>query len=352
MRHKLIWVVLLSIGLLSGCKREDAESTTISKNVKTTVPVLMSDVTVRTFAGVVKVTNEINLGFKAAGQIHRMYVKEGDYVREGDIIAELDKKDYLLQLEASQIQYQQLKKETERLKELLNRKNIPENDYEKALAGLNALGVQLQADKNTVEYTVLRSPLSGYIQSVHFAESEMVNAGTAIVTLIDVSTVKIEMELPASLYIRQEDFSGYSCKTNLTQEEEIPLKRIGINQKSNSSQLYKMSFMPELPHSAIKPGMNVEVLIKIRDKRDAVLLLPAKTVFSHSGKTYVWTVQNNVVKKCEVITGSISPNGDVVILSGITENEIVVKAGIHSLKENDPVNIIPETSETNVGGLL
>lgn len=352
MRCKLLMIVFPMI-LLLGCKQEKSERKAIVKNVKITSPLLMSHVSVRTFPGFVKVADEINLGFKTAGQIHRVFVKEGDYVHEGDIIAELDKKDYRLQLEATQIQYNQLKEEVERLKELFNRKNIPANDYEKAVAGLSALGVKLQADRNTMEYTVLRSPVSGYIQSVHFAKSEMVNAGTTIVTLLDVSTVKIEMELPASLYMRQDDFIEYSCKTSLLKGEEIQLKMLGINQKSNSSQLYKMNFIPQTSQAILKPGMNVEVLIKIKENITHTLLsLPTETVFKEKDKTYVWVIKNNTVEKREVEIGGIAPNGDLIFLSGVTEDDIVVKAGVHALQENDSIHIIDEPSKTNVGGLL
>lgn len=339
-----------------GCANENSSNggQTV-KNVKTVHPVRVENTAVKALPGVVKVSEEIKLGFKTAGQITRVHVKEGDYVREGSIIAELDKKDYLLQLEASQIQYNQLKTEVERLEELHKRKSVSGNDYEKARAGLDALSIQVKANENTIDYTVLRSPVSGYVQSVNFAKSEMVNAGTAIVTLIDVSTVKVETELPASLYLRQDDFIGYSCRTHLISDEEIPLKFIGINRKSNSSQLHKMSFVPESPKSGLAPGMNVEVAITINESEHSngtVYTLPVKTVFSENGKTYVWIVENSAAKKREVKTGAIDSRGQLIIYSGISEHDEVVKAGIRALNENDKVNIIPEPAKTNVGGLL
>ncbi|MCL2511803.1 MAG: efflux RND transporter periplasmic adaptor subunit, partial [Bacteroidales bacterium] len=301
----------------------------------------------------VRTTSEINLGFKTAGQISRILVKEGDYVREGAVVAQLDQKDYLLQLQATQIQYDQLKTEVERLETLYKRNSLPVNDYEKASAGLNALGVQLQAHKNVVEYTTLKSPVSGYIQSVKSARAEMVNAGMTIVTLIDVSSVKVETELPASLFLRMDNFIGYSCRTVLVGEEEIPLKFVGVNRKSNSSQLHKMTFSPASAESRLAPGMNVEVLIRIDEKTaGTAYTLPVKTVFNENGKTYVWIVQNNAVNKREVKTGGVSQNGALVILSGISDSDEVVAAGLRALHENDRVRVIPQATETNVGGLL
>jgi len=354
MNSKSVLTVLLAVCLLQGCRNGgQSETRSAIKNVKTVFPVLLSDVTVRTFPGVVKAADEINVAFKTAGQISRIAVREGDYVRKGDVIAELDTKDYLLQLEATQIQYDQLNTEVKRLEELYKRNSLPANDFEKAKMGLNALGIQLQANKNTIEYTVLRSPVSGYIQSVNYSGSELVNAGMAIVSLIDVSAVSIETELPASLSLRIDDFIGYSCRIHPAGREVVPLKFVGINRKSNSNQLYKMVFEPTSYQTRLAPGMHVEIRISINEKTTGtVCTLPIKTVFLENGQSYVWTVRDGEVAKREVTTDGFNRDGSLIILSGITDKDEVVCAGLRTLRENDRVHIIPETSRTNVGGLL
>jgi RND family efflux transporter MFP subunit len=346
--------MLLATVFLVSCKSgsENSDKETV-KNVKTIHPVRVENTVTKTLPGVVKVSEEIKLAFKTAGQISKVHVKEGDYVREGSIIAELDKKDYMLQLEASEIQYNQLKSEVERMEKLHQKNSISGNDFEKAQAGLEALGIQLKANKNTMDYTVLRAPVSGYVQSVNFVKLEMVNAGTPVVTLIDVSSVKVETELPASLFLRQDDFLRYFCRTNLVENKEIPLKFIGINKKSNSSQLYKMNFVPASEKSGLAPGMNVEVMIILNESSEGTsYTLPAKTIFTQNGKTYVWTVENNIAKKKEVQTGSVDNTGRIIILSGISDEDEVIEAGIRVIEENDKVNVIAKPNETNKGGLL
>jgi hypothetical protein len=99
--------------------------------------------------------------------------------------------------------------------------------------------------------------------------------------------------------------------------------------------------------------MNVEVFISMSEKTEGkTYTLPAKTVFGEEGKSYVWVVENEIVHKREVKTGGMAQNGELIILSGISENEEVVQAGLRTLQENDRVNIIQSATETNVGGLL
>mgnify|MGYP000455937678 CR=1 FL=1 len=141
----------------------------------------------------------------------------------------MDDTDYQLQLAATESQYRQLSTEMTRLEELHRRNNITDNDYEKAVAGLEQLKAQLESNRNTVNYTQLHSPISGYIQAVHFEKAEMVNTGTAVVTLVDVNNIEIESELPASVYLQN---CGY--KSNDDRIGAMNLYRMGINYLADS----------------------------------------------------------------------------------------------------------------------
>lgn len=106
-------------------------------------PVELESNQVITHTGIVREAHSISLGFKTAGQIKRILVEEGDYVQQGTLLAELNDTDYRLGVEALQIQYDQLKDEVERTKQLFGEKSVSANDYEKAIAGLRQLEVQL-----------------------------------------------------------------------------------------------------------------------------------------------------------------------------------------------------------------
>ena len=149
-----------------------------SEQKKTSLPVHSVEVTnltpscktiTKSYSGIVREAHEISLGFKTAGQIKRIHVEEGKYVKKGELLAELDDEDYKLGVEALQIQYDQLKDEVARTQKLFEQKSVSANDYEKASAGLRQLGVQLQVNKNKLEYTRLYAPEDGYIQSVNFS---------------------------------------------------------------------------------------------------------------------------------------------------------------------------------------
>lgn len=348
------WFMPAMIVLLAACNTNKEEK--FVRSVKLVQPVALGNVSYKSLSGTVKESREISLGFKTGGQIDKILVKEGDFVRQGQTIAILDQEDYQLGVDAYQIQYDQMKNEVERMKQLYEAKSLNGNDYEKAVAGLEQLRVQLQINKNKLEYTTLKAPVSGYIQTVNYEKAEMVQAGSPIVNLLDISKIEVEVDIPASLYMQQDKFSGFSCASSLSPNVSYPLTLISINQKASSTQLYKMLLSLTDSHSTkLTAGMNVVVNISLTDAQPDItgFTLPVNSIFSEQEKSYVWVLGNDsTVSKREIKLQGIDTTGKAIITEGIQGNEQIIKAGVHSLTENEKVHVLPESDKTNVGGLF
>ncbi len=348
------WILPATLLLFAACSTNKEEK--FVRSVKLVQPVALGNVTHKSLSGVVKESQEICLGFKTGGQIEKILVKEGDFVRQGQTIAVLDQKDYQLAVDAYQIQYDQLKSEMARMEQLYKANSMPGNDYEKAVANLKQIQVQLQINKNKLEYTTLTAPVSGYIQTVNYEKAEMVQAGAPVVNLLDISQIEVEVDIPASIYIQQEKFTAFTCSSSLEPGVNYPLNLISITPKASSTQLYKMTLsLPNSQAAKLTAGMNVAVNVSLTDTTTEKhgFTLPVNSLFNENGKSYVWVLDNDsTVSKREVNMQGIDASGKAIVNSGIEGNERVVKAGVHSLTEKEKVHVLPESDKTNVGGLF
>lgn len=334
--------------LTSGCSEKSAEQQ--KQRVVVTQPQQVGGSQQSQFSGVVKEAAEIDLGFKTAGQIERIYVHEGQYVKKGQLLAALDQKDYALGVKAAEAQYNQLKGEVSRLQKLYETQGISGNDYEKALAGLQQVEVNLQNNRNKIAYTHLYAPTSGYINKVNFEVAEMVNAGTPVFVLISQGQMEIEANVPAWLYLKRDKMSGLSCKLN---GATYPLTLRSISPKADNNQLYRAVFTIGQAGREITSGMNADVLITLSDAtKPEGFSLPMNAVFEEQGKAYVWVVEKHTVHRREVTASTADAQGNIVISSGLNGGESIVRAGVHALQENDSVEVIEEQSATNVGNLM
>lgn len=347
--------MIIAAGTLCACGRASHENS-ILRSVTLTEPVLLEATHVINHSGIVREAHTISLGFKTAGQIERIHVREGDYVRQGQLLAELDDADYRLGVEALQIQYEQLEDEVSRMKQLFDQKSVSANDYEKAAAGLKQLGVQLQVNKNKLDYTKLYAPTDGYVQSVNFSPAEMVDAGTALFTLLDVSHMEVVADIPVGEYRQRDHFTRFYGKVAGI-EEEFPMQLSSLTPKADGNQLYQLRLIFDgQPDKQLTAGMNTEIGIVVADTASITgFAVPLCAVFQDTdgNKPCVWVFErDSTVSKQPVVLNGTDAEGRAVVVEGLTGEERIVRAGVHVLREGERVRVVEKTSETNVGGLL
>ena len=325
------------------------------RTVVLTAPVPEGGQTVKTLYGVVREASEVNLGFKTPGQISRICVKEGDHVRKGQLVAQLDDADYKLGVEAAQIQFDQLSREVERMERLHESKSLAGNDYDKALAGLRQVEVQLKTNRNKLDYTHLYAPASGVVQSVNFEPSEMVDAGTPVVVLMESGRFEVEADMPQDVYMRLGSLAGATCRAAFDRDGAMPVSLAWVVPKADGSQLYKARLVFDgKADSRLTAGMNVEVDLQLADSTaGSRYVLPLHALFQEKGRTFVWTVGNDsVVRRVAVNVVRLEGTEQAVVEAGLKGNERIVRAGVNALREGEKVRILAEPSATNVGGLL
>ena len=87
----------------------------------------------------------------------------------------------------------------------------------------------------------------------------------------------------------------------------------------------KIAFTKQDPR--IKSGLTANIVIETRHK-DNVLILPQYALLQNDQGTFVETMQNNKVVQAPVTTGIQDENGNVEMLSGVTEGEQVLNIGL------------------------
>ncbi len=349
---KRIWIIAMA-GALCSCSGDNTGKE-YTRSVYVTSPETTDSSLEQSFSGIVEETHGISLGFKTAGQLSRIHAKEGDYVKKGQLLAELDDADYRLGVEALQIQYDQLTDEVARASRLYEKKSMSANDFEKASAGLRQLGVQLQVNKNKLAYTKLYAPADGYVSAVNFSPAEMVDAGTAVFNLLDVSRMEVVADIPASVYLKRNDFGAFTCHSNHIINGRFPMELLSIVPKADSNQLYRIRLeFKDNVAKHITPGMNVEICISFNTDSVAPLCLPLSALFRHDGNDCVYVLAEDSTITCRPVTIDRNASAaQAVVTSGLSAEDRVVKAGAGMLHNGEKVRVIEQPSETNVGGLL
>ena len=354
---KRIYWILASISLYSliSCTngRKDAKE---CQTVKIDTIIFAGGQTHLQYPGKVKAAQDISLAFRVSGTIQKIHVKDGTRVQAGQLLAELDPTDYQVQLDATEAEYKQVKAEAERVMALYKDNGTTPSTNDKAVYGLKQITAKYQHHKDQLYYTRLYAPFNGYIQKRLFETHETIGAGMPVLSMISSSTPEIEINLPAAEYIRREQFNQYHCTFDIYPGKTYRLTPISITPKANANQLYTMRLQLIADDRPIpSPGMNTMVTIHYDNNSPHCLSVPGSAILHKDGKTcvFVYDPSNNKVNNREVSVVRLLSNGRSIITSDeLKPGELVVSAGIHHIKDGETVKPLPNTSKTNIGGLL
>ena len=307
------------------------------------------------YPGKIKAASEVKLSFRVAGPIRAVLPEVGAFVKKGELIAEIDPRDYEIQLSATEAEYNQVKEEAGRGIELYKRGSVPANDYDKAVSGLKQITAKYNAHKNALADTRLTAPFDGYIQKKYYDSHETVAAGYPVVSMINSNYFDVDIDIPSSDFVRQGLFKSFSCTIDVFPGQVFPLELIEITRKANLNQLYRMRLrLKPVPGVDIAAGMSVNVTIEYNPNEEVLTVIPLSAMFEENGASAVWVYnpKTQSVTKRVIQLSRLLKTGELIVSEGLAAGEIVVSAGVHSLKEGMSVELLKPVSKTNIGKLL
>ncbi len=306
------------------------------------------------FNGIIKEKSLTSISFRVGGPLTKLNVKPGDFVKAGELIAEIDKRDYELQVQSTKVQFNQMQGEFERYKQLFEKGKIPANSYEKIESGYLMAKTAYENAVNKLKDSKLTAPVSGYIYEKFVENFQTVNPGQVVVSIIDLSQLEVIISIPESQLTKIKNSSKNLLEVKNANVSNLPISILSISEKAKDDGMYEMKFtFNNNSKLKISPGMSAEISM-ICDQEASTIKIPSSAVFYEENTTRVWVFDSisKVVNKRNVRIKNISSGGKVEVISGLSPNDIIVIAGVHSLYENQVVRPVQPQSPTNIGGLL
>lgn len=310
---------------------------------------------VQDFPGRIVAAEEVNLAFKVSGTLLRVAVEEGSKVSKGQLVAEMDSRDYQVQLDATEAEYMRVKSEAERVMALYADSVSTADTYDKARYGLKQVTAKYENARNQLADTKIYAPFNGYVQKRLFDPPAVVAAGMPVVTLVSGGRQEIEINIPASTYLRRKEIVSFTTSFDFLPDESVQLRLIGMSPKANANQLYTVRLaLPENLSTQPSPGMNAMVNVAFNDTVDRKVEIPSSALFRKDGHTYVWVYneKEGTIGQRTVKVERLDTEGNAVVTQGISAGERIVVVGVHKLTDKQAVKPVTTDSETNVGGLL
>jgi RND family efflux transporter MFP subunit len=288
--------------------------------------------------GYMEAYSEIDVAAEAQGKITSLNAELGQVISKGSIIATIDDKLKRLAVQTAGISVAKLKKDLERYTNLYKGGTVTEQQLNEAQNLYDNAEIQLQqAEKQLVDATI-QSPLSGVITKKQVEEGEYINIGNAIVTIVDISRLKIKLNVSeVNVYqLKQGDKTRITTDIypGVTFEGNISF----ISSQGDDSHNYPVEIViPNNQKHPLKSGTFANVMIKLPVAAEA-LYIPRESLLGSITEASVYVAENNKAILKKIVVG----NGNdkfIKVISGLKEGEEVILNGQINLSENKAIKI-------------
>jgi len=347
--HQIIALIAL-IGATTACNNQPTNTAT-----ELAVPVSVNDIKPRSIEKIINTTGTLNatkkttLATEMTGKYKLLINPKtrrpfalGDQVENGQVIIQLEDATYensigydskKLNLEISE---QNMKKQ----QSLFEKGGVTQLDYRNSEVSYTNAKYDFERANLQMAKMKIASPFRGVITDLPtFTNGTQVATGTAVVSLMDYSTMLVEVNLPEK-YINEVMIDQPVRIMNYT----LPNDTLTGNVKelspaiSTETRTFKGIIQVTNPDLKLRPGMFAKADIVLA-RKDSVIVIPKDIIISSQRGKSVFIVDNGTADEKRITIGYENQN-EAEITSGLKMNDRLVIKGFETLKNRSKVKIV------------
>jgi HlyD family secretion protein len=190
-----------------------------------------------------------------------------------------------------------------------------------------------------LSYSEIRSPINGVIADRPLYPGEMAAAGTALLTVMDVSQVIARAHIPqqdAALLELGEKATITAQGEEQAVEGKITVISPALDPNSTTVEVWVQAKNPE---QRLKPGASVQLSLLARTIPDALVVPAASLLTADDGVTSVMLAGSDNRAHQRPVKVGVRQGDDVQIVQGVQAGDRVVASGAYGLPDNTQIKV-------------
>jgi membrane fusion protein (multidrug efflux system) len=292
--------------------------------------------------GTVESDNNVLIAPQSSGIVKKIHVNAGNKVTKGQLLAELDGS--ILESSIAEVENGLKLAETifERQQRLWEKNIGSEIEFLQAKNNKEGLEKKLATLKEQYKLTKIFAPLSGTVDEVLIKEGEMAVAGLGAVRVVQLSNLKIRVEL-SEVYISHINKNDLVHVKIPVTGREFDLHVDAVSQVINpQNRTFQIEMKIPNSEAGIKPNM-LSVLTINDYTNDEALIVPLNIVQETGQEQFVFVAEQIngdwIARRRSIKTGN-SYIDRAEVLSGLQAGEYVVTFGYQNLADGQKLAVV------------
>lgn len=346
MKKKSIVIVLLAVAivavllLLFGRKDEVGSGPGMIQGAQVTVySVVRRPLADRTEAlGTARAQESVDLSATVTERIDEIHFTDGEWVKKGQVLVTLRQASEQAQLSEERENLAEQKRELRRLEDLVRRRLSPETEMDQRRTQVARSEFRIEEIEARLADLTIRAPFDGQMGLRRISPGALAQPGMVMATLDDISRIKLDFRIPATLLATVEEGQPVLATTP-SYDQVFEGEVVAIDSRINPVDR-SVGVLAEFdnPDRLLKPGLLMMVELR-RQPRNA-LVVPEEALIARQLQQFVWLVdpETRAVTLHAVTIGLREP-GWVEIVSGLEEGQWIIQEGVSLVREGMVVEV-------------
>lgn len=273
-------------------------------------------------------------------RVKALHFRDGQTVQQGQVLAELALSEETADLAQARARLKEAELQLERVRQLADRGYATRASLDQRIAERDAARATVESIQARIEDRIIRAPFTGIAGLRNVSPGLIVTAGTPLVEISDISTIKLDFTIPEA-YLSQVDVGQeVQARVSAFNNELFTGRITAIDpQVDPVTRSARVRALIDNPNLKLRPGMLMTVGI-IREQREA-LAVPELAVIAEGREKYVFVVNEDgkSVTRTRILTGERQP-GYVEVTAGLQPGDLVVSEGVVKLRDGAPIKLL------------
>ena len=273
---------------------------------------------------------------RATGEVVEILVEEGDRVTKGQVLARLDGERLELEMLAAKANLKQASTEYERNIDLHERGLIAASTFDALQYDLEELEATYELKKLAYDYSNIRAPISGVVSSRDIKLGQHLSNNDSAFRITDTAELIAHLQIPQSELSKFAAGNAASIEVASMPDEGFTATIARISPTIDTRNgTFRATALISNAEGNLAPGMFGHFTISYEQHTDA-LVIPAEALIDEDDENTVYIVDDGEVIRRNVKIG-IAADGNIEILDGLNENDVIVVVGHSGLRNGSKV---------------
>ncbi|QJD95757.1 efflux RND transporter periplasmic adaptor subunit [Mucilaginibacter robiniae] len=307
------WLGIIILCLVAGCSSNNHKKSGQDTLQLPVITLNAKDTVLQTaYVADIQAQRNVEVRSRLKGFLEKIFIDEGKPVHKGQVLFKLNDEEYRVALSKAKAALSNAEAdavatrlEVDRVKMLVDKNVISPSELEVAKSKFKAEQATIAEERanvqnaqNHIAYTIIKAPFDGIIDRIPLKAGSLIDEGTLLTSISDISSVYAYFSFPENEYLRYQraknnDKLNESNTVKLVLSDGSSYAHAGTIEtiegeiEQNTGSIDLRAKFPN-PHGLLRHGASGKIYIS--SAMDNALMVPQKSVFEIQDKSYVYLV--------------------------------------------------------------